>query len=540
MTQEYSIDTDKIRKLAGQKMRIALMDSNKMMTEEVTKQWLIVPFIEALGYNIYSTDVIPEYTLDAGIKNGEKVDYMIQVDGKPVMIIECKKYGTELSSKYVTQLYRYFSMSDVHVAILTNGDDYWFYTDSIKENIMDLEPYQHIKIMDTYFDAYGIIDRYSKTNMKKSDVREDLGLLPKTVRVSSISIDEQYSDTKESINKSSRNFFITDEYLKNIISRIDEKQEDNASAIAELTGLYRNFKSDVKALLNGLRTNNPPDWLLYELLERNRCENLKNKEILASHLKLEINQLLKQPLTPEEVTERTEINIGNRKNLSKSLNDYSMINDGVLSIYEEHETPNFSALTHSEPDIDYGDVIVDGHADIPDDYVEEAEDYIETLESGVETQEDSVENIDNKDKKHKKNKKTNKVNERASKIRLNHEYVFNDYSDGDWKFHKIGYAIMFGAKYDNISARSLLIRTFEILLDSNAINPEEIVKAEEFNGMYKIDEGEGKDKERTYYIEKYNMHISSSYSMDGIVKFLTRLLDYAKIPYEEIKLSFAS
>ena len=38
MTQEYSIDTDKIRKLAGQKMRIALMDSNKMMTEEVTKQ----------------------------------------------------------------------------------------------------------------------------------------------------------------------------------------------------------------------------------------------------------------------------------------------------------------------------------------------------------------------------------------------------------------------------------------------------------------------------------------------------------------------
>lgn len=49
-------------------------------TEEATKQWIIMPFVVALGYNPYSSDVIPEYTLDVGTKKGEKVDYALQIN----------------------------------------------------------------------------------------------------------------------------------------------------------------------------------------------------------------------------------------------------------------------------------------------------------------------------------------------------------------------------------------------------------------------------------------------------------------------------
>lgn len=115
-------------------------------TEEATKQWLVMPMLCALGYNPWSSDIIPEYTLDIGIKQGEKVDYALQVNNKPVVIVECKQLGMSLSDRFVSQLYRYFSVADVKVAILTNGDDYWFFTDSEKDNIMDLKPYYQFKL----------------------------------------------------------------------------------------------------------------------------------------------------------------------------------------------------------------------------------------------------------------------------------------------------------------------------------------------------------------------------------------------------------
>ena len=115
-------------------------------TEEATKQWFIMPLLVALGYDPYSSDIIPEYTLDVGTKKGEKVDYALQINNQPVAIVECKQLNVSLSEKHISQLYRYFTISDVHIAILTNGDDYWFFTDSQKENVMDLEPYYTIKL----------------------------------------------------------------------------------------------------------------------------------------------------------------------------------------------------------------------------------------------------------------------------------------------------------------------------------------------------------------------------------------------------------
>lgn len=67
-------------------------------TEEATKHALVMPFIyQVLGYNVFDpAEVVPECTADAGTKKGEKVDYAIMADGKPVMIFECK--GTAANS----------------------------------------------------------------------------------------------------------------------------------------------------------------------------------------------------------------------------------------------------------------------------------------------------------------------------------------------------------------------------------------------------------------------------------------------------------
>ena len=41
-------------------------------TEEATTQWFIMPLLVALGYDPYSSDIIPEYTLDVGTKREKK------------------------------------------------------------------------------------------------------------------------------------------------------------------------------------------------------------------------------------------------------------------------------------------------------------------------------------------------------------------------------------------------------------------------------------------------------------------------------------
>lgn len=46
---------------------------NVPQTEEATKQRLILPLLAALEFDPFSSDIEPEYTLDFGIKKGEKL-----------------------------------------------------------------------------------------------------------------------------------------------------------------------------------------------------------------------------------------------------------------------------------------------------------------------------------------------------------------------------------------------------------------------------------------------------------------------------------
>jgi len=118
-------------------------------TEEGTKNYLIMPFIKILGYDIHNpTEVVPEYTCDAPGKNGEKVDYAIMKDGKPFMLVECKFAHDELQAKHTAQLLKYFnSIPELKVGVLTNGVIYKFYTDLEHVHIMDTTPFLEINML---------------------------------------------------------------------------------------------------------------------------------------------------------------------------------------------------------------------------------------------------------------------------------------------------------------------------------------------------------------------------------------------------------
>ncbi len=111
-------------------------------TEEATKNALVMPFIDALGYDIFNPkEVVPEFTADVGTKKGEKVDYAIMQDGEVIILIECKQANSDLNEENISQLFRYFTVTKARIAILTNGIHYRFFSDLDEKNKMDARPF---------------------------------------------------------------------------------------------------------------------------------------------------------------------------------------------------------------------------------------------------------------------------------------------------------------------------------------------------------------------------------------------------------------
>jgi hypothetical protein len=126
----------------------AIKQLENLQTEEATKMALVAPFINALGYNVFDpTEVVPEFTADVGVKKGEKVDYAIIKDNKAILLFECKSYGTNLDQVHRDQLYRYFSVTEARIGVLTDGIQYRFYTDLEEPNKMDDKPFLEISLL---------------------------------------------------------------------------------------------------------------------------------------------------------------------------------------------------------------------------------------------------------------------------------------------------------------------------------------------------------------------------------------------------------
>ncbi|WP_421362485.1 type I restriction endonuclease [Agrobacterium rosae] len=142
--------------------------SSTMATEEAVKTAVVLPFLRALGYDVFDpSEVVPEFTADAVGKKGEKVDYAIKVDGEIRILVECKPISVALEKKHLDQLYRYFSVTNAKFAILTNGRTFNFYTDLDATNKLDTRPFFVFDVTD--FNA-GILSELRKFEKGAFDV----------------------------------------------------------------------------------------------------------------------------------------------------------------------------------------------------------------------------------------------------------------------------------------------------------------------------------------------------------------------------------
>jgi len=227
---------------------------DQIKTEEATKNAFIMPFLQALGYDVFNpTEVVPEFVSDIGLKKGEKIDYAIFLEGKPAILVECKHWSQNLSI-HDGQLLRYFHVSKAKFGLLTNGINYRFYSDLVEANKMDEKPFLEFNIHEikdnqieelkkfhkSYFDADSITNTASElkyTNELKQLLQQELNNpspdfvkhFAKQVYPSNISakVLEQFTNlTKKSVQQ-----YISDlitERLKTALTKEDEATKEQA------------------------------------------------------------------------------------------------------------------------------------------------------------------------------------------------------------------------------------------------------------------------------------------------------------------------
>ena len=140
--------------------------------EDQTKQFLIMPFMDLLGYS--HMDLIPEYDAGYDGKKGKRVDYAIKLGKRePEIIIECKSHGKNLD-RHTTQLKEYFAnTSNSKIGILTNGIEYRFYASTERHPIMHNNPFFTFEIGDDDISALKDLSRYHKDIINVEGIVEE-------------------------------------------------------------------------------------------------------------------------------------------------------------------------------------------------------------------------------------------------------------------------------------------------------------------------------------------------------------------------------
>jgi hypothetical protein len=239
---------------------------DQIHTEEATKNAFIMPFLQALGYDVFNPlEVVPEFISDIGLKKGEKIDYAIFKDGAPTILIECKHWAQNLSI-HDGQLLRYFHVSKAKFGLLTNGITYRFYSDLVDANKMDEKPFLEFNISEikdtqieelkkfhkTIFDAESIVNTASElkyiNELKQLFQQELNNPSPEFVKhfarqVYPTSVTAKVLEQFTTLTKRSVQQHISDlitERLKTALTKEDEATKEQEAIQAEQTKVEEN------------------------------------------------------------------------------------------------------------------------------------------------------------------------------------------------------------------------------------------------------------------------------------------------------------
>lgn len=175
----------------------SLKDS--LQTEEATKNALVMPFLNTLGYDVFNPlEVVPEFVADSRLKKDEKVDYAVMQDGKPIILIECKKVDNDKLDvkKHAGQLFKYFTACKAKFIILTNGIVYKFFSDIEETNVLDKDPFFTFNLFEYKENQLETLSEFCKENFDLEKAYSNAGDL-KYIRQFEEVIESEYRNPSD-------------------------------------------------------------------------------------------------------------------------------------------------------------------------------------------------------------------------------------------------------------------------------------------------------------------------------------------------------
>lgn len=292
---------DFIDKISQYSKRIEMIKES-LTTEEATKTALIMPFFNLLDYDVFNPlEFIPEYTADIGTKKGEKVDYAIMKDGKPVILIEAKSVEDDLT-KHDSQLFRYFTATKAKFAILTNGITYKFFTDLEEPNIMDEKPFLEVNLLDINENQVAELKKFKKDSFDIDTIFNTASEL-KYTNLIKVQLNTQLNNPSDEFVR----FIISDFYCGVKTSNVIEKFRPIVKkSMQQFVNDFMNEK--IKIILsdnNDKEKDNNIESIVNEVDEIKTKENTETK-IVTTEEELEafniIRSILSEVASADEIT----------------------------------------------------------------------------------------------------------------------------------------------------------------------------------------------------------------------------------------------
>lgn len=278
-----------------QRLSVQVKERMEYITnEEMTKQALIIPFIQILGFDVFNPiEVRPEYSADFGNKKGEKVDYALFKENEPIIFIEAKSVNENLNN-HDAQLSRYFnSTTEVKLAILTNGVEYRFFTDLNANNVMDDTPFLKINLLELKDSDIENLNKLRKENFDKDSLITYAEELVYTSTLNE-SLRKLFSNPSDDFVRFIVKDFSETRITSNVIDRfrpLVKKAISNAVLEIVSKGLYQEEASATRKEEN---INN--DDTIKEISDENQTEEKPQKGIITTENELKGFDIVKEIL----------------------------------------------------------------------------------------------------------------------------------------------------------------------------------------------------------------------------------------------------
>lgn len=269
---------DRIKAISQQVLKL----KDQIQNEQATKAAFIMPFLQTLGYDVFNPmEVAHEFTADVPGLKGEKVDYAILMEDKPVILIECKSCNENLEHpKHNSQLHRYFHVTTAKFGILTNGIIYRFYTDIEKSNVMDTKPFYEFNLLNFEELAVNELKRFTKTSFNSNELETVAKNLLYAKEIKRIMAEQLTNPSPEFVK-----FFASQVYSgKMMQSVVDKFTEITKKSLKEF--INESITDKLKSVIDSTQTTsslNKSNDETVEIIE----SNIKDNEIVTTEEELE-------------------------------------------------------------------------------------------------------------------------------------------------------------------------------------------------------------------------------------------------------------